>query len=452
MKILVLLGWGLAGCVGTVSDLYWGPDAAPAAEPPQKRPVLSGIPADGLSLEQALVLAMANNPRLATVRRELALASSQRLTARQYPHNPSLSMGVDRTVPPWRSGGDLAVRLGISQEIEVGGQRSRRIGVAQENLQRVAAEIVDAERLLRRNVTVLFFENLMIDQLVSLAERSTEVARKLRDVAQARFTAKQIPEIEVDLVRLQYQRARNAHDRMVARRRVTRLGLAALLGEPGRDEFVVRGKLEMTAIETERDSAITHALGARPDLAALKSRIKRERAEIELQRSLAIPNPEIGMFYTYDQLELEGVVDRDHLLGFEVSIPIAVFNRRKGEIAEARARMRITQAAAHELHQQIAREIDFALNRLGIAGDTVNLYETELNILSQRNLATIETAYRAGEVGTLEVLRAQEDLIRVALAYQEALLEYNVARADLESALGGSMPVGEEAEPKAAGK
>ena len=251
MKTLVLLGWGLAGCVGTTSDLYWGPDAVPAAAPPAKRPVLSGIPADGLSLEQAVALAMSNNPRLATVRRELALASSQRLTARQYPHNPSVSMGVDRAIPPWRSDGDLAVRFGISQEIEVGGQRRRRIEVAQENLGRVAAEIADAERLVRRDVTVLFLENLMIDQAVSLAERSTEVARKLRDVARARFTAKQIPEIEVDLVRLQYQRTRNVHDRMVAHRRATRLGLAALLGEPGRDEFVVRGKLEMTANETE---------------------------------------------------------------------------------------------------------------------------------------------------------------------------------------------------------
>ncbi len=446
MKTLVLLGWGLAGCVGTASDLYWGPDMAPTAEPPAKRPILSGIPADGLSLEQAVALAMSNNPRLATVRRELALASSQRLTARQYPHNPSVSIGADRTLPSYESG-DLAVRFGISQEFEVGGQRSRRIGVAERNLQGVAAEIADAERLVRRDVTALFLENLMIDQLISLAERNTAVARKLRDVARARFTAKQIPEIEVDLVRLQYQRARNAHDRMVALRRATRLGLAALLGEPGRDEFLVRGELEMTPIVTERARAIDHALATRPDVAALKSRIQRERAEIELQRSLAIPNPEIGIFYTYDQLELGGVTDRDHLLGLEVSIPITVFNRRKGEIAEARARMRITQAAVHELHQQIAREIDLALNRLSIARDTVNLYETELNVLSQRNLATIETAYRAGEVGTLEVLRAQEDLIRVALAYQEALLEYNVARADLESALGGTMPEGEEAGP-----
>ena len=57
MKILVLLCSGMAGCAGTASDIYWGPDTAPAAEPPAKRPVLSGIPADGLSLERAVALA-----------------------------------------------------------------------------------------------------------------------------------------------------------------------------------------------------------------------------------------------------------------------------------------------------------------------------------------------------------------------------------------------------------
>ena len=65
---------------------------------------------------------------------------------------------------------------------------------------------------------------------------------------------------------------------MVARRRAARLLLAAQLGEPGRDRFVVRGELKMTAIVTERGRAIDHAIATRPDAAALKSRIQRERA------------------------------------------------------------------------------------------------------------------------------------------------------------------------------
>ncbi len=49
-------------------------------------------------------------------------------------------------------------------------------------------------------------------------------------------------------------------------------------------------------------------------------------------------------------------------------------------------------------------------------------------------------AYRAGEVGTLEVFRTQGDYNRVTAGYQETLFGYNAAKTELESVLGGSVP------------
>ena len=53
---------------------------------------------------------------------------------------------------------------------------------------------------------------------------------------------------------------------------------------------------------------------------------------------------------------------------------------------------------------------------MAIARETVELYEKQLNRLSRQNLEEFEKAYRAGEVGTLDVFRTQEDYERVTSA------------------------------------
>jgi len=77
---------------------------------------------------------------------------------------------------------------------------------------------------------------------------------------------------------------------------------------------------------------------------------------------------------------------------------------------------------------------------MAIARETVELYEKQLKRLSRQNLEEFEKAYRAGEVGTLDVFRTQEDYNRVTVGYQEALFQYNAAKTELESVLGGSVP------------
>ena len=131
---------------------------------------------------------------------------------------------------------------------------------------------------------------------------------------------------------------------------------------------------------------------------------------------------------------------RDNIVGVDFSFPLPILNQRQGEIAEAIAEKRILEASLYDLSTRIERDVNPSLNRLSIAGETVELYEKELNLLSKTNLEEFEKAYKAGEVGTLEVLRAQEDFNRVSEGYQDALLEYNAARVELESVLGGRIP------------
>lgn len=413
------------------------PPAAQAADAPAPRPEIRRE--DGIALEEAIQLAMEQNPRLLTVRRGLQLGEAQRLTAAQWPFNPVLTLEGNRALP-WTEPDDNNLGVGVSQEFEVGGQRRRRSAVAAANLESVHASIANEERLLKTEVASAFYEVLALDAQKALAGENVEIAGNLLAAASARFDAKQIAEVDLNLVRLQTEQAHNESARIDARGRTARLKLAALIGEPAGAELSFTGTLGAPPLEIEHGQAVRFALDHRPDVAARRHAVRTAEREIELEESLVTPNPELGVFFSNEYGLIEGLSDRDRLLGFEIRLPLPVFNRRKGEIAEARAREGIAVAELADLGRQVEREVEVALEQLRIARDTVRLYEEQLNPLSRKNLDQFEIAYRAGEVGTLEVLRAQEDRNRVARGYQEALLEYNAARIEIESALGGEIP------------
>jgi len=63
--------------------------------------------------------------------------------------------------------------------------------------------------------------------------------------------------------------------------------------------------------------------------------------------------------------------------------------------------------------------------------------------LRERIVRETQLQYNAMQVGVFELLRAREQQIQAAIAYVDALLDYWLARIDLEQLLSGRVPSGE---------
>jgi len=400
----------------------------------EPRPALVKLDlADGLSLEEALELARHHNPALSVVRRQIALAQAGLIEANEYPHNPELFSEGDVNVAGERGSN---FRFGISQEFELVGQRDLRAAVAEAEMDRAEVSVSERKRLLVASVSREFYRNVMLDRRVALVAKSLEIARKLRAGAQARFDAKQIPEVDLNLVRLQYQRALGQHAVSQSAVRASRLRLAALIGRPELREIQISGGLETAPVALSLEQARQLAQDNRVDLKGLSLEIEVSRRQLQLEQALGQPNPELGVYY---EREDEQGASASNALGLELRLPLPLFNKRRGPIARARARRSVREAKLRGLEQQIDGEIRLAFNRLQRAGQSVQLYQKQLNRLSRKNLEQFQRAYRLGEVGTLKVLRAQEDFNRIALGYLQALLENRLARIALETAVGGGL-------------
>src|SRR5882672_6297856 len=191
---LVLLGIAMTveftGCGSILGKAVW-PEPRPLRQdgltyqpPPHSSAPAPGTslhqePTDVLTLPQTLALALLQNPELSAFAWEVRAAEARTLQAGLRP-NPELGLDVENLAGTgaFRGGRSAETTLRLSQVIELGGKRSRRL--------RVAA--------LERDLAAWDYETKRLEVLTAVAQTFVEVLR-----AQERLRA------EEELVRLAAQ-------------------------------------------------------------------------------------------------------------------------------------------------------------------------------------------------------------------------------------------------------
>src|SRR5262249_6961518 len=134
-----------------------------------------------ISVDDAVHNALVRNPDFLAAQQQLTTAQARVIKARYWNQfNPSVDAGAVQ----WRlpGTGSLAEpQVGVSLEVEIAGQRSKRIAEAEQNLAKVRAQVADTQRTLIAQVKVAFYRALYAKEQFALAQRIEALNRRLRD-------------------------------------------------------------------------------------------------------------------------------------------------------------------------------------------------------------------------------------------------------------------------------
>ncbi|MBT1073918.1 TolC family protein [Geobacter grbiciae] len=391
-----------------------------------------------LTLPQAVEYALVNNGELKALRAEKEVARAGLERAALFP-NPTLELSGD-TGSLTGSSGENVVSIGLSQEFLTGGKRAKRRVVAEVEAEEVRQQIADRERTLALEVKSTFAEFMLAHKRRELAQRAVDLNGKLLEITRERLAAGDIPELEVNLARVELARSEGRKIETVRGLSPLLARLLTLLGLPTGDAVNLADSPERQAVTIPPDELTRLALVNRPDLKVLQAARSKGDAAVELAEAERIPNVIVGVGYTHEQrVDATGVGDektRDNLLGMKLSIPLPVFDRNQAGIREARAR---TQSAGNRLEfarTGVAREIEGDYARLAAADKALDLYAGGILPQLEENLKIVQEAYQLGEVGILSVIEEQKKYIEVHDGYLAALAERQTALARLEASVG----------------
>ncbi|PYN84512.1 MAG: hypothetical protein DMD87_27285 [Candidatus Rokuibacteriota bacterium] len=387
-------------------------------------------PANRISLDEALQLALRQNPTLMAQQAALFATKAGETTAALRP-NPTMNFLAEQ-FRPGQSQQDAQYTVNVGQPIELGGKRQRRIDSARAATQVAKYQLDDARRLVVLQVKSAFAGALIAREQLGLAEANLKTLDDTERIQRLRAQKGDISELE--LLRIEVQRFTFARDAADARQALTaaKIALRTAAGAVNiPEDFEVAGELDFKDVSLDRAVLVQRALDNRPDLRAAEADRQRARADHRLARANA-------WWDLTPQLEYQRI-GPDDTIGFGFSFPLRIFDRNQGEIARTEAEITrvdaVREAAALQVLAALETDRQAALTQ---RDRVLSLRDVYLPKATQAR-DTVEYAYRRGGQSLLDFLDAQRSYRETALAHLQALGAYLSAVYQLEADTGAPL-------------
>ncbi len=402
-------------------------DAPRPGEPPE--------PTGVLRLQDALAASLLRNPDLAADAYEVRAREAALVQAGAYP-NPTTSLELEDFAGSgqFRALDSAQTTVLLGQLIELGGKRSARVDLAtaDRDLASWDYEMRRIDVLVR--TAAAFVDVLAAQERHRLADEALDLARSMQRVASLRLRsgiaspAEEIRAgVQVDVADVEREHAE--HELATARQALA----ATWAGEEPRFERA-EGNLEtLPAVPSAEDLA--QRLEASPTVARWQAELARRDALRERARSQRVPDVTLRA----GPRRLSGPEDTALVVG--VSVPLPLWDRNRGAIAEAEHR--VAKLAAEARAARVRSATDLATARVGLqaSSEEAQLLRTRVLPGTERALETLRRGYESGRFAQIEVVDAERARLAAREQYLRALVEAHHSAQQIERLTGVPLEV-----------
>lgn len=391
--------------------------------------VLAGTntPANVLTLSAAVDLALTNNPSLRVLRAEIAAARGEVTTAKTWA-NPEVSAS-----PGFKSARNPSDTMfhgdfGVEQTFEWPGKRALRRAVAETAVSARQRALDGFRSQLAVQVRRAYWTLLAAREGVALREQRLTLARSFVAAAKKRAEGGFAPGFEVTKAEVEAVAAQKSLREAQARQDAARVTLNALLGRPPDEPLAVTGPLPRAVMQPDPVGLLAKALGSNPAIQIQAAEVERSGLNLQSVRKSRLPDFKIGPNIEYTRDE--------QIVGLGISLPLPLWDKKKGEIATATAAQEKALAELENLRREIRRDVTLAAQNLTAAQESLAFYTPAVRDKLRAALDAAEAGYADGRTPLLLYLEAQRTYFDTQADYFDALQKVFEARADLESAVG----------------
>ncbi|HCN27239.1 MAG TPA: hypothetical protein DIT64_00295 [Verrucomicrobiales bacterium] len=377
-----------------------------------------------LSLDEVASRARTHHPALKAARLAVEEARGRQLGAGRLA-NPSL--GYD-----FQNQSNLSPQTGVVS-LDQSFPLTRRLSLEKKlTSQMVVAaelEVRDSERRLVAEAKSQAVRLLTLSRQRQLRQQQMDLAQKLADFASDRAEAGEVSPLDARQVQLDSQKLR-IESRLLEAASVAVLGqLKPMLGLRSEEPLTLTGglpTLELPPASSWRQ---------RPDYRLAQTKAEAAQTGQQLARARRIPDVTAGLFGAHEMQDVTSAQrESTGFVGFRFSIPLPLWNRNQGEIAETAASAERARLEAEALAVQIHGEAGTARREMETNASIVRETRETLVPLAVQHSAEMEKAYKNGQTDLLSVLRSRDQRLQLESAALDAERDFHLARIRYEAA------------------
>ena len=375
---------------------------------------LSAQAVNGLSLSEALARTLRDSPELRITPYQRRAAEAERLQAGLRP-NPELGATLENFAGSGAVSGVRALEttLSLSQLVELGGKRGRRVDAADAVLGEVAAGYEVARLDVLSETTRRYVDVAEAQARIEVMQQAIDLAVQTGAAVERRIRAGAASSAERNRAGIALLRARLDAQRAEGELDARRVALGAMWGQGAPDFGAVSGDLSVIPPLSDF-SAFAERLQTSPDFVRFAAERRLREAELKLAQAEAVPDLTVGAGVR----RLEGGSEAggsgaDYGLVASLNLPLPLFNRNQGRIAAARER--IGQGEA-ERDAALLRTRAVLYGLYQAAAQARRQYEAlhgDAQVQAEQALSLTQRGFLNGRFSLLELVDVQREVLQL---------------------------------------
>jgi cobalt-zinc-cadmium efflux system outer membrane protein len=413
----------LCGALSAQAASGPGSDSLPQAPPPAPTAVAGATPLS-LMLQDAIAMAERNSPRL-----QQAAAGTQRARgAARSTHaysNPSLEVfeGQQYARPIETPGvPGLLQHYAVYQPIEIPRERKARQHAADLAIVSSALGQKGVELAVVADVKRAFYNALRQREVIDQSEDNQTLVEDLLRRVKVEVEVGEKGRLELTRAEAELARANFAVRSAQLEYANSIAALRVAIAAPADANLDPQGELEPRATLVPLPNIREDVLRAHPAIAQSQANVEEAKVALEQEKALRIPRPTAFA-------EFENQPDLRYWRA-GVNVPIPLFDRRRGQIDEAKGNISQSTAILGQRRLELVSALERAYEQYQLADQQATSLEAGPMRAAESAVDAAKNAYRFGERGIVEVLDAQRvlqsvrgDLLDSQFARQSALID-----------------------------
>ena len=447
LLVLALVGWFLAASNAFAQTPPVRSLAEPAARPQS---------ALSLTFDQALERALGANQGLKVVQERVHESQAKVSEARtnylpevnfNYLYTPSQRFPLIRIPPGIFGPGETTFQanfqrenilgLDISQPLYTGGRLRNAHAIEESGLDASRLELDRSRQDLQYRVVEVFYNALLKQQGLGVADEQIRLAETQLKLARARYDAGTVARLDVLQAEVQLANSRARRIQVTAEASAAVQAVRTVLSLPQGQALTLVGTLD-DGREIPGREVLDLSLPSRPDLRAFNAR--RDQAEFASRLADGAWKPSLAFRgnIQYQEDSFGNVLDSDnqnYTFGLAVQMPLMAAPRAAARRAAAQAQKRQAEYGLNASTDQARLELETAWTTLQAAAEVVSTQEKALE-LARESVQIAQVSYENGVITSAELNDAQVRMLETEWTLLQAKFAKIVAAARAKVAAG----------------
>jgi len=290
------------------------------------------------------------------------------------------------------------------------------------------------EQSVINNVKRTYYAIVQTESALQSVRQALAFYRELERVT-GDYVAQQVA-LKADDLEVKTRLAKTETEELTVGNRLTTLReqLNQFMGRDIRTEFRVSAIPEPSLFETDLTAARTRALDQRPEIREARLRVQQAEVAKRIKKSEYIPDVSLAFTYASPRNFDEFVPKNFAAAGFAMNWEVFDWGRKKHQLAEKQKTIDQATNSLRDAENSVMIEVGAKLRDLQEAGQTLRVAKLRQET-ARENMRVSLNKYKAVATLFSNVLQTQATLADADYEYQKALLAYWTAKADYEKSI-----------------